>query len=45
MWNLVVLSHDTEIDMYIVMTPDGATHCIDKETKERFEKEGRLDEN
>ena len=41
MWDIVLINI-TDNDKYIVMTQNGDYHCIDKETFERFEKNGRV---
>jgi hypothetical protein len=40
MWNLVVIKKTD--DFYIVMTPNGDTHCIDEITYNKFLNEGRV---
>lgn len=40
MWDLVLISKTDKY--YIVMTPDGETHCIDEETFERFKNQNRI---
>jgi hypothetical protein len=41
MWDIVLINI-TDNDKYIVMTQNGDYHCIDRETFERFEKNGRV---
>lgn len=41
MWDIVLIK-ETDDRKFIVMTPNGDYHCIDKETFERFEKNGRV---
>jgi hypothetical protein len=40
MWNIKMIK---QVDnYYIVMTPDGETHCIDNTTFELFKKQNRI---
>lgn len=41
MWDIVLLN-TTDNNKFIVMTQNGDVHCIDKETFESFEKNGRV---
>ncbi len=41
MWDITVLK-ETDDEKFIVMTPNGDVHCIDKETFANFEKWGRV---
>lgn len=40
MWDLVLIKKSD--DYYIVMTPNGDTHCIDEETYQRFLSQNRI---